>query len=179
MNKLNDFEEEVCGLSPLLQSFSRRFTTDLEDSHDLVQDTVLKALTYKDKFSKETNLKGWLFTIMRNTYINQYRRRQKTQTFSESPPSTLLHLEESYTHNMPQARMEFMEIWENVNDTPTELLIPFKMYTSGYKYEEIAIHLKIPLGTVKNRIFQARKEMQKKLHVYQRGGRHSDTVSTH
>ncbi|MFN8692627.1 MAG: sigma-70 family RNA polymerase sigma factor, partial [Cyclobacteriaceae bacterium] len=69
-----EFTHQVASLRPTLRLFTRRFTTDREESLDLVQDTILKALTYRDKFREDTNLKGWLFTIMRNTYINNYRK---------------------------------------------------------------------------------------------------------
>ncbi len=77
-----------------------------------------------------------------------------------------LNVEDIHTFNRPQESFEFDEIWNNVNRLKDELLIPFKMYSSGYKYHEIAEHLDIPIGTVKNRIFHARKEIQKRLQGY-------------
>ena len=71
---------EITKLQPTLKSFTHRFTYNKEESQDLVQDTLLRALTYRDKFRKDTNLKGWLFTIMRNTYINNYRKAQREKT---------------------------------------------------------------------------------------------------
>jgi RNA polymerase sigma-70 factor (ECF subfamily) len=150
-----------------LQEFTRRFTNNREESHDLVQDTLLKALLYRDKFRDDTNLKGWLFTIMRNTFINNYRRLQRTRTrYDQTKDLHFLNVEEEHTFNRPQESMEFREIWRNVNKIKDELLTPFKMYTSGYKYHEIAEHLGIPIGTVKNRIFNARKEIQRNLQGY-------------
>ncbi|HRG08897.1 MAG TPA: sigma factor-like helix-turn-helix DNA-binding protein, partial [Cyclobacteriaceae bacterium] len=77
-----------------------------------------------------------------------------------------LNVEDTHTFNRPEGSVEFKEVWRNVNDLKDELLIPFKMHTTGYKYHEIAEHLNIPIGTVKNRIFHARKEVQKKLTGY-------------
>jgi len=162
-----EFTHKIASLRPTLKGFTRRFTTDREESQDLVQDTILKALTYRDKFREDTNLKGWLFTIMRNTYINNYRKNQRARTSKDDTKELYyLNIEDQHTFNRPEGRLQFKEVWKNVNDIKEELLVPFKMYTTGYKYHEIAEHLGIPIGTVKNRIFHARKEIQKKLVGY-------------
>lgn len=162
-----EFTHQVASLRSTLHSFTRRFTRDREESLDLVQDTILKALTYRDKFRDDTNLKGWLFTIMRNTFINNYRKNQRARTTNDSSKDLYyLNVEEEHTFNRPQESMEFKEIWRNMNSIKDEFMIPFKMHTTGYKYHEIAEHLGLPIGTVKNRIFHARKEIQKKLHGY-------------
>jgi RNA polymerase sigma factor (sigma-70 family) len=162
-----EFTHQVATLRGTLKTFTRRFTTDREESSDLVQDTILKALMYKDKFTQDTNLKGWLFTIMRNTFINNYRKNQRARTSRDNTKELyFLNVEDTHTFNSPDARFEYKDIWKNVNDLPEELLIPFKMHTTGYKYHEIAEHLSLPIGTVKNRIFHARKEIQKKLTGY-------------
>jgi RNA polymerase sigma-70 factor (ECF subfamily) len=165
--KAADITFEIVSLRPTLKLFTHRFTRDKEESHDLVQDTLLKALMYKDKFQEQTNLKGWLFTIMRNTFINNYRKSQRTKCLhDDTKESYYLNVEDKHTFNSPDKHFEYNDIWRNVNEVKDEFLIPFKMYTSGYKYNEIASHLDIPIGTVKNRIFQARKEIQKKLTGY-------------
>src|SRR5690348_6766634 len=162
-----EFTDQISGLRSTLRSFTRRFTNDREESLDLVQDTLLKALTYRDKFKDDTNLKGWLFTIMRNTFINNYRKNKRARTSNDTTKDLyFLNVEDEHTFNRPHERMEFKEIWGNVNDIKEELLIPFKLYTTGYKYHEIAEHLKLPIGTVKNRIFHARKDIQKRLQGY-------------
>lgn len=159
-----EFTAEITKLRPTLKSFTHRFTYNKEESQDLIQDTLLRALTYRDKFRKDTNLKGWLFTIMRNTYINNYRKAQREKTTHDTSKELYyLNVEDEHTFNRPQESVEFKEIWKNVNSIKDDLLIPFKMHTTGYKYDEIARHLGIPIGTVKNRIFHARKEIQKKL----------------
>ena len=162
-----EFDQNIAKLRPTLRTFTYRFTSDREESQDLVQDTILKALTYRNKFREDTNLKGWLFTIMRNTYINSYRKTQRARTtHDDSRELYLLNVEDQHTFNRPEGSMEFKEVWRNMNSIKNDFLIPFKMHTSGYKYHEIARHLKIPVGTVKNRIFHARKEIQKKLVGY-------------
>lgn len=158
------FVQALADLQPTLRQFTYRFTRNAEESMDLVQDTLLKALLYKDKFREETNLKGWLFTIMRNTFINNYRKAKIAKTSTDSTKELFyLNVADQYTFNRPEKSLEFKEIWKNVDSIREELQIPFKMYTSGYKYHEIAEALDIPIGTVKNRIFHARKEIQKKM----------------
>ncbi len=163
----DEFTGKIADLRPTLREFTYRFTRNREESQDLVQDTILKALTYRDKFRNDTNLKGWLFTIMRNTFINNYRKNQKARTTHDDTRDLYrLNVEDEYTFNRPVEKMEFKEVWSNMNSIREEFLVPFKMYITGYKYHEIAEHLGIPIGTVKNRIFQARKEVQKKLAGY-------------
>lgn len=162
-----EFTCKVVDLRDTLQTFTRRFTCNHDESEDLVQDTLLKALSYKDKFRNDANLKGWLFTIMRNTFINNYRRKQ----YIRAAPNDIselhsLNIAETHTFHSPDANFEYEDVWRNIHEMREDLLIPFKMHTSGYKYHEIAEHLAIPIGTVKNRIFQARKEIQKKLAYY-------------
>ena len=162
-----EFSKKIASLRPALRTFTYRFTSDREESQDLVQDTILKALTYSDKFREDTNMKGWLFTIMRNTYINQYRRVQREKTSHDNTKELFfLNLEDEYTFNRPEGSLEFKEVWQKMNSVKDELLVPFKMHATGYKYHEIAAHLNLPIGTVKNRIFHARKEIQKKLVGY-------------
>ena len=162
-----ELTHQITSLRSTLKTFTRRFTNDKEESSDLVQDTILKALMYKDRFTQDTNLKGWLFTIMRNTFINNYRKNQRARTSNDTTKELYyLHVEDTHTFNSPTSTYEYKDIWKNVNELKDELLIPFKMHTSGYKYHEIAEHLDLPIGTVKNRIFHARKEIQKKLTGY-------------
>lgn len=162
-----DFSYQIAGLRPTLQSFTRRFTSNREESHDLVQDTIMKALMYRSKYRDDTNLKGWLFTIMRNTFINSYRKNQRQRTSQDTTKELYyLNVKDEYTFNSPDSNYEYKDAWQKIDTVKDELLIPFKMHTSGYKYHEIAEHLNIPIGTVKNRIFHARKEIQKALQGY-------------
>lgn len=162
-----DIATELARLQPTLKDFTHRFTRDRDESLDLVQDTLLKALTYKDKFREDTNLKGWLFTIMRNTFINNYRKDQRIRFTRDgdnvSPP---LNIRDTHTFNLPDARFEYKDLLQRIQTLREEFQTPFKMHASGYKYNEIAMHLGIPIGTVKNRIFQARKEIQEKMTAY-------------
>lgn len=163
----HQFERQLSILRPTLYQFTRKFTTNRDESLDLVQDTILKALNHKSKFRDDVNLKGWLYTIMRNTFINQYRKSSKfRKSVGENAEFKYLNTEETYTFNKPEGNLQWKEVWNVVDSIKEELGKPFKMYTSGYKYQEIAKHLELPLGTVKNRIFQARQEIQKQLTGY-------------
>jgi RNA polymerase sigma factor (sigma-70 family) len=162
-----EFTHQVASLRGTLYTLTKRFTNNRDECLDLLQDTLLKALTYQDKFREDTNLKGWLFTIMRNTFINKYRKNKRARTSHDNTKELYyLNVEDKHTFNKPEASFEYQDIWNHVNTLRDELLVPFKMHASGYKYHEIAEHLNIPIGTVKNRIFHARKEIQLKLTGY-------------
>src|SRR3954467_14399850 len=115
--KTADLTHEIVSLRSTLKVFTHRFTRDKEESQDLVQDTLLKALMYKDKFKEETNLKGWLFTIMRNTFINNYRKNQRAKTSHDDTKELyFLNVEDTHTFNVPDARFEYFDIWKNVDE---------------------------------------------------------------
>jgi len=161
------FESMVTDHAPALKMYALHFTHDEQDADDLVQDTVLKAITYREKFQEGTNIKGWLYTIMKNTFINNYRRVLKisgivTQS-EEITPSNLLH---SATENRGEKQFVMDDIKEAMNKLPEEYYVPFTMYFEGYKYQEIADHLRIPIGTIKTRIHVARKLLKKSLKSY-------------
>ena len=162
-----ELTQQISSLQPVLRALTNRFTTDRDESLDLVQDTILKALMYKNRFREDTNLKGWLFTIMRNTFINHYRKNKVSRTMRDTTKELyFLNTEDHHTFNNPAENFEYQDFWKKICSLPNELKIPFKMHASGYKYHEIAAYQNIPMGTVKNRIFQARKALQKKLAGY-------------
>lgn len=159
-----EFNHKLTQLQGTLKLFTHRFTKNEEESKDLIQDTMVKALTYKDKFVENTNLKGWLYTIMRNIFINNYRKKKRAKTtYDDTESLYFLNVADNHTFNLPDSKLEYNQVQEIINETKDEFLIPFKMYLEGYKYHEIADKLDIPMGTVKTRIFYARKDIQKKL----------------
>lgn len=162
-----ELSQRICSLRPVLRGLTKRFTNDRDESLDLVQDTILKALMYKDKFREDTNLRGWLFAIMRNTFINYYRKNKVARTMRDTTKELhFLNTEDHHTYNNPAENLQYDDFWKKIYSLPDELMIPFKMHASGYKYHEIAAYQNIPLGTVKNRIFHARKELKKQLVGY-------------
>ena len=162
-----EFNSMVTDQSESLKMYALRFTRNDEDANDLVQDTILKAITYYDKFKAGTNLKGWLYTIMKNTFINNYRRITKTNTFvTQADDISSENLVYSSTKNKGESTFVMEDIREALLDLSDEYYIPFTMYFEGYKYHEIADHLAIPIGTVKTRIHVARKTLKSSLKAY-------------
>lgn len=150
-----------------LENFALSLTTDREDAFDLLQDTFVKAVTHRSKFREATNLKAWLYTIMRNTFINNYRRHKKSRTIVDQSED-LYYLANAADQNdrNPSAIYNAKEIIKEVNSMSSEYRVPFKMQSEGYKYKEIAEYLNLPIGTVKSRIFLARQKLMNSLADY-------------
>jgi len=156
-----EFSHQIISHEPGLALLTKRFTQDAEYSKDLVQETILKALTNRNKFRDNTNLKGWLFTILRNTFINNYRKGRSFQKVNSEASDFFIYNEiDLHTFNKPDKYAEYQELLALVKQLPDNLREPFEMHYEGYKYHEISEKLEIPIGTVKNRIFQARKNIQ-------------------
>lgn len=160
------FNTALLGLQDKLMFYAISLTADREKANDLVQETFLKALTYRDKFTQNTNFKAWIYTIMKNTFINNYRRNVKTKNTFDLTNSDL-HLKLSKdTYPSPESTYSSKEIARCINELEQEYKVPFNMFLDGYKYKEIADELNLPLGTVKSRIFFTRKKLEKTLHDY-------------
>ncbi len=162
-----EFNTLVVHQANSLRSYAFQFTRDSDDANDLVQDTILKAITCYNKFNEGTNLKGWLYTIMKNTFINNYRRFVKLNSFvSQADEISSSNLVFSSVSNHAEAGFIMNDIKRALSGLPTEYYLPFTMYFDGYKYHEISDHLNIPIGTVKTRIHVARKLLKKSLKPY-------------
>lgn len=161
------FTQKLLGLQSNLLNFAYQLTTNREAAHDLVQDTTLKALDNEDKYVDNVNFKGWVFTIMRNIFINNYRRQVRSATVVDTTED-LYHLNLSQESGLstPEGSFAAREISEAINGFNEEYRVPFSMYITGYKYNEIAEKLSLPLGTVKSRIFFARKRLRSLLKDY-------------
>jgi len=165
-----EFNTLVLRQATSLRSYALHFTRDADDANDLVQDTMLKAITYYNKFKEGTNLKGWLYTIMKNTFINNYRRFIKMNTFViKADEISSPNLVFSSTKNDGEAKFIMDDLKRALDRLPADYNLPFTMYFEGHKYHEIADHLDIPIGTVKTRIHVARKLLKKSLKVYDNG----------
>jgi len=141
-----------------LKNFALSLTHNTEDALDLLQETYLKAIKYRNKFEVSTILKAWLFTIMKNTFINAYRRNVKTKQLITKGDDLALDRafkQNSYDHS--DSRLSAKEIIKHIETLDEQYKIPFTRYYTGYKYEEIAKEMSLPLGTIKSRIFIARK----------------------
>lgn len=164
-----EFNNQVLGFSKPLKYFALNLTMNDEDAQDLLQETMLKALTYRDKFVEKTNLKAWLYTIMKNTFINNYRRAVKTNTIIDQTKELYyINIPQNSGFASPESSFAFKEMSTVVNDLEDEYRVPFTMFLEGFKYKEIAEHLNLPIGTVKSRIFIARQKLMTILKDYSR-----------
>ncbi len=150
-----------------LLNFAFMLTSNREDAYDLLQDTTLKALDNQDKYADNTNFKGWVFTIMRNIFINNYRRASRAATIVDTTENLYhLNLSQDSGFAAPEGSFSAQEITDAINSFSDEYRVPFSMHVAGYKYNEIAEKMNLPLGTVKSRIFFARKKLQERFADY-------------
>lgn len=156
-----EFTQHFSQFQGLLYSFAFRLTRNEEEAQDLVQETAYKAYKYRNMYQTNTNLRAWLMTIMRNTFINNYRQKKRRKTLNDqSRNNYLLNSGNRTVENGGESNVTTEELWKLVHSLEDWLRIPFLMHFQGYKYEEIANELDIPLGTVKSRIFFARRKLQ-------------------
>lgn len=160
-----DFAQNLLSVQTELHHFAYKLTADREDADDLLQETSLKALDNEDKYTAETNFKGWIYTIMRNIFINNYRKSVRDQTYIDQTDTQFFLNQREYDIETGSIEngYDLKEMHIIVNALPKEYRIPFMMYVSGFKYREIADRLDLPLGTVKSRIHFTRRRLQKEL----------------
>ena len=162
------FQINLMALQANLLNFAYMLTSIRDDAYDLLQDTTLKALDNEEKYAENTNFKGWVFTIMRNIFINNYRRNVRSATIVDTTDNLYhLNLSQESRFESPEETYGAAEITDAINEFADEYRIPFSMHVAGYKYNEIAEHMHLPLGTVKSRIFFARKKLQERFADYQ------------
>ena len=163
MNSIT-FKKDLLGVQNDLLRFAYKLTSDREEANDLLQETSLKALDNEDKYMPDTNFKGWIYTIMRNIFINNYRKVVRDQTFVDQTDNLYhLNLPRDTAFEGTESAYDLKEMHRIVNALPREYKVPFSMNVSGFKYREIAEKLGLPLGTVKSRIFFTRQKLQQDL----------------
>ena len=161
------FETKLLSLQSNLLNFAYMLTSNRDDAYDLLQDTTIKALDNEDKYVENTNFKGWVFTIMRNIFINNYRKVVRSATVVDTTEDLYhLNLPQDSGFETPEGSVAANEITGAINALTEEYRIPFSLYVAGYKYNEISEKMNLPLGTVKSRIFFARKQLQDTLKDY-------------
>jgi len=159
-----EFSHQLIGMQPRLGFFAKSLTSDPEDAKDLLQETIYKALTNQDKFQGDRNLKAWVFTIMKNTFINNYRRNVRSNTLIDTTENSyFLNQGAVSAFQTPESVHNEKEIRKAISELPEDYRIPFEMHTKGYKYKEIAESLEQPLGSIKSKIFFARKRLMERL----------------
>ncbi len=159
-----NFTENLVNIQHDLFRFAAKLTANENDARDLLQETSLKVLDNKSKFTPDTNFKGWAFTIMRNLFINDYRKVVRDQTYVDQTDNQhYLNKSEDYAVDMIESVCDVKEMYHIINELSEEYRQPFLMYVAGYKYHEIGDKLHLPLGTVKSRIFFARQQLKYQL----------------
>lgn len=161
------FTSQLSDHKQSLEGFALKFTRNNDDADDLVQDTMLKAIRYSDLYKDGTNLRAWLFTIMRNTFINNYRTNTtKRKIVQTKEDLNSLDFFKSAAANLGENVFISEDIYKAIKKLPADYYLPFIKYFEGFKYHEIAVELGVPIGTVKTRIHVARGILKKDLKMY-------------
>ena len=162
-----DFNQLLTSNADFLKPFAFTLTRDNESAKDLVQETLFRALSNKDKYNVGTNIKAWMYTIMRNIFINDYRKKSRQNTiFDNSTNDFLLDYNQNAVSNVAEVNLTLKDIQSAVENLPDIFKLPFVLYFEGYNYNEIAENLQEPLGTIKSRIHVARKLLKEQLNRF-------------
>jgi RNA polymerase sigma-70 factor (ECF subfamily) len=161
-----EFNDQLVLNAPYLKGFAYNFTRNSEEAEDLLQDTMLKALRYKDHFQDGTNFKGWLFTIMRNIFINNYKRKKLQNTITDQTQNQFYLNYGKVSEDTVSSKINEKDINLAIDRLSFEFKKPFQMFLDGHHYDEIAAEMNIPMGTVKSRIFHARKRLMSELREF-------------
>ena len=159
-----EFTQGILAMESDLHRFAYKLTSDRDSANDLVQDCVLQALDNHEKFAHAKNLKGWMFTIMRNIFVNNYRRTVREMNIIDDTYSIN---QQSLIEDEDSDRFEFAydmkQLYRVIHSIPEDMKVPFQMFVAGFKYREIAEKLGLPMGTVKSRLFFIRKRLKEEL----------------
>ncbi|MDF1866751.1 MAG: RNA polymerase sigma factor [Saprospiraceae bacterium] len=159
-----EFNTNFNGLTNILRSFSYSLTNDSDDARDLYQETSFRAYKNIEKFRPGTNFKAWLMTIMKNIFINNYRRKVKQNTVLDHTDNNFyINSTKNMVTNSANTNIMMKELTGMIEELEDSIRVPFLMHYQGFKYKEIAEQFNLPLGTVKSRIFFARKALQEKV----------------
>ena len=161
-----EFGYKIDNLTSSLKPYAIKLTKDKDEADDLLQATIFKAYSNRDKFQEGTNLKAWMYTIMRNTFITNYQRMIRRKTFIDTTENNHFINTSSKLDNRAVGNFVLNDANTAIDKLKDMYKVPFTMYFKGFKYHEIAEKLEIPIGTVKNRIHIARKELKEVLKVY-------------
>lgn len=155
------FNHNLAQIHNLLFAFAMKLTySNREDANDLYQETVMRAFASKDRFQEGTNFKAWVTTIMRNCFINEYRKRRTRNQVEQPLEDNVEFAVRQAVRNDSGTIIMMKELRVMLDSMDDAHRVPFEMFFNGYEYQEIAEELELPMGTVKSRIFFARKKMK-------------------
>ncbi|MEL6867619.1 MAG: RNA polymerase sigma factor [Bacteroidota bacterium] len=155
-----EFNAQFDSVTASLNAFAMNLTKDIENARDLFQETAVRALKNKEKFRPGTNFKAWIMTMMKNIFINNYRMRRRRKVQNEPTGSLAFERGDSFADNAAESQITQKELMAMINRLDEQFRVPFWKYYTGFSYQEIADELGKPLGTIKSRIFHARKKLQ-------------------
>lgn len=160
-----EFNQLLVSNADFLKPFAVTLTRDSDAAKDLFQETLYRALSNRDKYNVGTNIKAWLYTIMRNIFINNYRRKAKQNTVFDSTPGEFLlnNSQAAVVTSNAESNLRVKNIQMAIFQLPEIFRNPFLLYFDGYRYHEIAEMLEEPLGTIKSRIHFARKLLKEQI----------------
>lgn len=161
-----EFNTRLLDLEKSLRYFALSLTKDMETAKDLVQDTFVKAIQYRDKYTADNNIKAWLFTILRNTYLNQVTKLSAKNTINDETEDEYILKNTMYEEYNAENSINTKDIQTTIDNLEDDYRIPFQLFVDGYKYKEIADKTNLPIGTVKSRIFFARRQLMENLESF-------------
>lgn len=158
-----EFNEMLVGHSDYLKPYAFTLTRDADAAGDLLQETMYRAMVNKEKYNAGTNIKAWIYTIMRNIFINDYRKQKRYRVVSsEDVTETTINAARTVANNAP-GQLQWKDIQHAIHCLPDMFRQPFVLYYEGYRYNEISEALTVPLGTIKSRIHFSRKMLRAQL----------------
>ncbi len=158
-----EFTTRFAEFNKILFGFAMRITKNAEDAHDLLQEAAYRAFKNRHRFQIGTNFRAWMATIIKNTFINNYRKRSKRENLELPLDNVGFALENKNCENNALSNIVMKDLTALVEGLTDDYKIPFKMFFEGFHYEEIAEAMNIPIGTVKSRIFYARQQLKEKI----------------
>lgn len=162
-----EFNELLLCNTDFLKPFAIKLTSDNESAKDLLQETMYRALVNKEKYNFGTNIKAWLYTIMRNIFINDYRKKVRQNVVPDNSVNDfLLNHSQLTINNTAESELKVKEIISSIYRLPAIFKTPFLLYFDGYRYYEISAMLNEPLGTIKSRIHFARQLLKARISRY-------------
>ena len=155
-----EFNQLVNKIESLLFGFAMRLTRNKENAKDLMQETLMRCYDKRNRFKMGTNFKSWATTVMYNSYINHYRKRKTRNKVIKPIEDFNYMVENKSVEGNAYSRIMMKELRNIVGNLSKDYQVPFDMFVQGFQYDEIAQKLELPMGTVKSRIFYARKKLK-------------------